>query len=550
MDVPVRFIDSIINNPLLMQFLVHRWFFLLEYDPHLDQLRVYDTRSRTLETLDAYLGSEKPEHATIFAEDRWKMRALLTGELYGPLEMRFVSPEGVYYSREVDARPVEDPARGTLYVGYAKDITDQKNQTQELLEQARHDSLTQLYNNRTGKELIDRYLQAKDPYASCGMLVIDLDFFKNVNDRYGHLFGDKVLQEFARLLRTLFRSSDILVRFGGDEFVVFLKDIPNTTLLQKTRQLSESVQQVKFWENDYRMTCSIGACFLPENTAGYSFDQLFENADWALYQAKQNGRNQYVFCDNLRRYAQAVPAAPETADIDARYLHNDLISTAFELFELTRWIKPDGTVVYPDQFIPILESTGRIVDLDLYIFEQVVQFLQRNAQAGHRLLPIAVNVSAVLAREDAPTQEYSEILEKHNISARMLEIELTETAVVSEYDRVKRLLSSFQSDGMQTSLDDFGAGSSLLNNIVDIPVNTIKLDKLFLTRCSSNARGTDFLREVVHLVKRLGYNVICEGIETEEQVQLLRSLDCDGAQGFWFSKAIPAEEFERRYLCS
>ena len=548
MDVPVRFIDSIINNPLLMQFLVHRWFFLLEYDPHLDQLRVYDTRSRTLETLDAYLGSEKPEHATIFAEDRWKMRALLTGELYGPLEMRFVSPEGVYYSREVDARPVEDPARGILYVGYAKDITDQKNQTQELLEQARHDSLTQLYNNRTGKELIDRYLQAKDPYASCGMLVIDLDFFKNVNDRYGHLFGDKVLQEFARLLRTLFRSSDILVRFGGDEFVVFLKDIPNTTLLQKTRQLSESVQQVKFWENDYRMTCSIGACFLPENTAGYSFDQLFENADWALYQAKQNGRNQYVFCDNLRRYAQAVPAAPETADIDARYLHNDLISTAFELFELTRWIKPDGTVVYPDQFIPILESTGHIVELDLYIFDQVAQFLQRNAQAGHRLLPIAVNASAVLAREDAPTQEYSEILEKHNISARMLEIELTETSVVSEYDRVKRLLSSFQSDGMQTSLDDFGAGGSLLNNMVDIPVNTIKLDKLFLTRCSSNARGTDFLREIVHLVKRLGYNVICEGIETEEQVQLLRSLDCDGAQGFWFSKAIPAEEFERRYL--
>lgn len=550
MDVPVRFIDSIINNPLLMQFLVHRWFFLLEYDPRLDQLRVYDTRSRTLETLDAYLGFEKPEHATIFAEDRWKMRALLTGELYGPLEMRFVSPEGVYYSREVDARPVEDPARGTLYVGYAKDITDQKNQTQELLKQARHDSLTQLYNNRTGKELIDRYLQAKDPYASCGMLVIDLDFFKNVNDCYGHLFGDKVLQEFARLLRTLFRSSDILVRFGGDEFVVFLKDIPNTTLLQKTRQLSESVQQVKFWENDYRMTCSIGACFLPENTAGYSFDQLFENADWALYQAKQNGRNQYVFCDNLRRYAQALPAAPETADIDARYLHNDLISTAFELFELTRWIKPDGTVVYPDQFIPILESTGHIVELDLYIFEQVARFLQRNAQAGHRLLPIAVNASAVLAREDAPTQEYSEILEKHNISARMLEIELTETAVVSEYDRVKRLLSSFQSDGMQTTLDDFGAGGSLLNNMVDIPVNTIKLDKLFLTRCSSNARGTDFLREIVHLVKRLGYNVICEGIETEEQVQLLRSLDCDGAQGFWFSKAIPAEEFERRYLCS
>lgn len=785
MDVPVRFIDSIINNPLLMQFLVHRWFFLLEYDPRLDQLRVYDTRSRTLETLDAYLGSEKPEHATIFAEDRWKMRALLTGELFGPLEMRFVSPEGVYYSREVDARPVEDPARGTLYVGYAKDITDQKNQTQELLEQARHDSLTQLYNNRTGKELIDRYLQAKDPYASCGMLVIDLDFFKNVNDRYGHLFGDKVLQEFARMLRTLFRSSDILVRFGGDEFVVFLKDIPNTTLLQKTRQLSESVQQVKFWENDYRMTCSIGACFLtlfhsydeygttvlqadnmgmyspqgrallmqggaqtvvyaamygegeyqgaiayvvcgskrywtPQNrrelgeitkiinaylskhlavnavsrgmTSAPEFDRLtgllafsrfkeevshkiiggyaegyqifycdFENFKYfnekysyatgdqllkefsnflieaarhwgecflcrvvgdqfVLYLSCRDEKGPLHYADTLcRRFEQyqaqhypevrlrvrmgvyaiepgclSASAAIDKANFARKQVRSNTRVSAiqfdkklevkqtltgellsglpqalengeFKLYlqpkfspkdlsvigaeALTRWIKPDGTVVYPDQFIPILESTGRIVELDLYIFEQVAQFLQRNAQAGHRLLPIAVNASAVLAREDAPTQEYSEILEKHNISARMLEIELTETAVVSEYDRVKRLLSSFQSDGMQTSLDDFGAGSSLLNNMVDIPVNTIKLDKLFLTRCSSNARGTDFLREVVHLVKRLGYNVICEGIETEEQVQLLRSLDCDGAQGFWFSKAIPAEEFERRYLC-
>ena len=783
------------------------------------------------------------------------------------------------------------------------------------------DPLTGLNNRNRFETYMLSLFSGADQADDVYLLMMDADGFKLINDRYGHVEGDHALQVISATLKEVCSASGgFIARYGGDEFVVFLKDIPNTTLLQKTRQLSESVQQVKFWENDYRMTCSIGACFLPENTAGYSFDQLFENADWALYQAKQNGRNQYVFCDNLRRYAQAVPAAPETADIDARYLHNDLISTAFELFEknnsfetaiplflkivgirlqldritivdtrirersisrqfqwtspraepvplngesytkedfltlfhsydeygttvlqadnmgmyspqgrallmqggaqtvvyaamygegeyqgaiayvvcgskrywtpqnrrelgeitkiinaylskhlavnavsrgmtsapefdrltgllafsrfkeevfhkiiggyaegfqifycdfenfkyfnekysyatgdqllkefsdflieaarhwgecflcrvvgdqfvlylscrdekgplhyadtlchrfeqyqaqhypevrlrvrmgvyaiepgclsasaaidkanfarkqvhsntrvsavqfdkklevkqtltgellsglpqalengefklylqpkfspkdlsvigaeaLTRWIKPDGTVVYPDQFIPILESTGRIVELDLYIFEQVAQFLQRNAQAGHRLLPIAVNASAVLAREDAPTQDYSEILEKHNISARMLEIELTETAVVSEYDRVKRLLSSFQSDGMQTSLDDFGAGGSLLNNMVDIPVNTIKLDKLFLTRCSSNARGTDFLREIVHLVKRLGYNVICEGIETEEQVQLLRSLDCDGAQGFWFSKAIPAEEFERRYLC-
>ena len=176
MDVPVRFIDSIINNPLLMQFLVHRWFSCWNMTP---------VRISCGSTIP---GAARWRHwmPTLAPRSRSTPRSsrrtagrcvpLLTGELYGPLEMRFVSPEGVYYSREVDARPVEDPARGTLYVGYAKDITDQKNQTQELLEQARHDSLTQLYNNRTGKELIDRYLQSKDPYASCGMLVIDLDF--------------------------------------------------------------------------------------------------------------------------------------------------------------------------------------------------------------------------------------------------------------------------------------------------------------------------------------------------------------------------------------
>ena len=275
------FIDRIRRDPALAQFFEHRAYFLMEYDPVRDELTVYDCLQQSLEVLPGYLSAALPERAQIFAEDRWQMHALLTGELNGPLELRFQAADGTFLYRELDARPLQDPERGTLYVGYAKDTTAQNERVQELVAQAHHDSLTQLYNNRTGKEMISRYLQDKGPYSACGMLVIDLDFFKNVNDRYGHLFGDKVLQEFARLLHTLFRPSDILVRVGGDEFVVFLKDIPNTTLLKKTRQLSESVQRITFKENDYQMTCSIGACFLPENTAGYSYDQLFENADWA-----------------------------------------------------------------------------------------------------------------------------------------------------------------------------------------------------------------------------------------------------------------------------
>ena len=199
------FIDRIRRDPALAQFFEHRAYFLMEYDPVRDELTVYDCLQQSLEVLPGYLSAALPERAQIFAEDRWQMHALLTGELNGPLELRFQAADGTFLYRELDARPLQDPERGTLYVGYAKDTTAQNERVQELVAQAHHDSLTQLYNNRTGKEMISRYLQDKGPYSACGMLVIDLDFFKNVNDRYGHLFGDKVLQEFARLLRTLFR---------------------------------------------------------------------------------------------------------------------------------------------------------------------------------------------------------------------------------------------------------------------------------------------------------------------------------------------------------
>lgn len=182
------------------------------------------------------------------------------------------------------------------------------------------------------------------------------------------------------------------------------------------------------------------------------------------------------------------------------------------------------------------------------MLEQVAAFLERNARAGRKLIPIAVNASVLLAKDLRNAEAYSKILADHHINAALLEIELTETAAVSEFDCVKRLFACFQEKNMQTSLDDFGAGYSLLNSVVDIPINTVKLDRSFLTRCTTNQRGLYFLQEIVNMVKGLGYQVICEGIETKDQVDLMRSLGCDAAQGFWFSKAISTEAFEQKYM--
>ena len=350
------FLSSLRRSQALMRLLGHRQTYLFEYFTVQDSMVIYNKDMTVWRKIEHYLGGDQSiRQGQLRPEDSWQMRELLTGSLHGPMELRSTRTQGEETVYEVDAVPSEDEAAGRIYLGYIRDITLEKAKEKSLRQQAQRDSLTLLYNNMTGKALIDQYLREKDPYASCGLLVIDVDFFKNVNDRYGHLFGDKVLQELAHLLQTLFSKKDILVRAGGDEFLVFLKDVDHATLLNKTRQLSESVRKIPFSENDYCLTCSIGACFLPENVSGYLYSQLFENADWALYQAKENGRNQYVFCDDLRRYTESTPHVAhldaDGPELDTRYLHNDLISTAFEIFEKTSRFEAaidGGRITAPD----------------------------------------------------------------------------------------------------------------------------------------------------------------------------------------------------------
>lgn len=263
------FLSSLRRSQALMRLLGHRQTYLFEYFTVQDTMVIYNKDMTVWRKIEHYLGGDQSiRQGQLRPEDSWQIRELLTGSLHGPMELRGIRTQGEETVYEVDAVPSEDEAAGTIYLGYIRDITLEKAKEKSLRQQAQRDSLTLLYNNMTGKALIDQYLREKDPYSSCGLLVIDVDFFKNVNDRYGHLFGDKVLQELAHLLQTLFSKKDILVRAGGDEFLVFLKDVDHATLLNKTRQLSESVRKIPFSENDYCLTCSIGACFLPENVSG------------------------------------------------------------------------------------------------------------------------------------------------------------------------------------------------------------------------------------------------------------------------------------------
>ncbi len=893
-------------------------FTICEYAEDTDTFILYDEEMDVRREIPDYLDYLQSGSA-VLPEDRGRLRDLYLGKEEGPVEIQVKKDTQTTARLLIQSLSLDGEDGNKRQIFMCKDITKEKNREQFLKEQAARDSLTMLYNDSYGKKLVNDYLQNKDPYSTCGIMVLDIDYFKYVNDTFGHLFGDLVLTELARLLREIFAKKDVLMRFGGDEFVVFLKDISHSGLLKKGMQLIREVRGLKFKDKDYSMTCSVGICYLPENESGYTYDQLFRNADWALYQAKENGKDQYVFCDNLRRFELMEDTMPDQGgSIDARYLRNDLISTAFEIFEktnsfpaameqmleiigyrfrldritvirtdiqekntgrqyqwtseyapevlkenagftkedfltlfrsydeyrttvlqhddmamyspqgaallmqgqaktvlyaamycegkytgaisyvdcrekrywtrqnrkelgevtkiisahlsrsqavnrrgseqlrqaeydsltglmsfsrfreelerlivgnyvvsefllyidfsgfkyfnqkygysrgdqllkefcnyfmeklgneegvyftrvvsdqflmllphrrqtdiveeltrvcgefpeyisgrikgyrpwirigvyqiqqdcisssfavdaanyarlqipgnlekasvpvrlydeelerkrgleneivneigeaikeqrflvylqpkislkdgsvigaeaLVRWKTRDGRILVPSQFIPTCESTGQIRELDFYVFEKVAEFLAKNQRLGRKQVPISVNTSILHASDEHTVQRYFSILEKHHVDPRYVEIELTETSTVKEYEEAKRLFREFHGMGIRTAIDDFGAGYSVLNSIIDIPADTIKLDRIFMKNCKSSSKGIYFLKRVIELIRGLGYHVICEGVESEDQVQILRDAGCEEAQGFLFAQPLAMEEYE------
>lgn len=306
---------------------------IFEYIPSEDTFILYASNAEDTVVKTNFLTQLKT-CSFIHPEDLWKMEEICKGHLKHQTEIRFLMPNQGLITRILDADVFLSAEKNSL-LGTIRNITEEQKREKILEEQVKRDSLTGLYNHFFGKELINEYLINKTPYASCGMMVVDIDYFKSANDVFGHLFGDTVLRKISELFQTLFNKKDILIRAGGDEFVIFLKDISHPMMLKKAGELVNSVRDLTFSEQKYSMTCSVGVCFLPENISGYTYEQLFENADWALYRAKENGKNRYEFCDNLKRYELLSDRSTNriNTDIEPRYLQNDIISTAFEVFE-------------------------------------------------------------------------------------------------------------------------------------------------------------------------------------------------------------------------
>ena len=340
-----------------------------EYYPATDTAVKLDASLNVVRKISPYMNEINSER-WLDLQEQSRYVQFLRGMSNGNIEIQYADDDGNMTLKSIRKLYMVDETTGEEYLLITKkDVTKQKNTERKYREQAQRDSMTKLYNRVSGKEIVESYLDRKNPYESCGMLVMDVDYFKGVNDSYGHLFGDKVLIKISQLLMDHFDKKAVVSRVGGDEFVVFFYDIDNNQLVSRIGGFFDDIKTLTFEENDYIPTCSIGVCFVPKNASNCSYDQIFQNADWALYQAKKRGRNRYVFCDNMHRYNEEIMEAGQKEaakqQLDARYFQNDILATAFEVFEKHRYF--DDAIKQLLQIIGIRFQLDRIsvVDIDI-----------------------------------------------------------------------------------------------------------------------------------------------------------------------------------------
>ena len=340
-----------------------------EYYPATDTAVKLDASLNVVRKISPYMNEINSER-WLDLQEQSRYVQFLRGMSNGNIEIQYADDDGHMTLKSIRKLYMVDETTGEEYLLITKkDVTKQKNTERKYREQAQRDSMTKLYNRVSGKEIVESYLDRKNPYESCGMLVMDVDYFKGVNDSYGHLFGDKVLIKISQLLMDHFDKKAVVSRVGGDEFVVFFYDIDKNQLVSRIGGFFDDIKTLTFAENDYIPTCSIGVCFVPKNASNCSYDQIFQNADWALYQAKKRGRNRYVFCDNMHRYNEEIMEAGQKEaakqQLDARYFQNDILATAFEVFEKHRYF--DDAIKQLLQIIGIRFQLDRIsvVDIDI-----------------------------------------------------------------------------------------------------------------------------------------------------------------------------------------
>lgn len=481
--------------------------------------------------------------ATLQASDQW------SGEIWNRRKDGSVFPE---WTSIVAVRKGDGPV--SHYIGTFIDISERKAVEEHVRHLAEYDALTQLPNRHLMQERLEREIaSAQRSGDGLALLFLDLDRFKNINDSLGHAVGDEVLQQIARRLTENIRVVDTACRLGGDEFVLVLPhlDQPEQAMLVAQKLQEALAQDLHIRNFDLTVTPSIGIALYPRD--GEDAETLLKNADSAMYRAKGQGRN------NCQFYTDDLNAAVSerlTLENDLRRaLGRDELLPYFQPVvdlrdgrivaceALLRWQSPDRGLVMPERFIPLAEETGLIVPMGANVLGQACRQLRAWDQAGLPPLRMAVNVSVVQLRHSQFPATLSAVLKECGLAPQRIELEMTESVLANESE-LTLTLNELAQIGVGLALDDFGTGYSSLSYLKRLRFDTLKIDRSFISDLPADVDDAAITRTILGIARDFGMATVAEGVETQEQFEFLRQGGGTYAQGYLFSRPLPAAEFE------
>jgi len=471
------------------------------------------------------------------------------------LEKRFLRQDGSLLHASISTRCVRRP-NGVVdyFVTVVQDITERKQAEEHILHLSRHDALTGLPNRMVLDDRLQQaVLRAVRDRSQVGVLLVDLDHFKRINDTLGHSIGDQLLREVATRLQVCVRECDTLSRQGGDEFAILLPDLVANDEATRIAQrvLGMVAEPYRLDEHELHISCSVGISLFPRD--GRNAETLLKNADSALYRAKDMGRNSYQYylsgatmvARERLSLENSLRHAVERQQLELYYqpkwdFHANAITGAEALI---RWNHPELGLLPPARFIPIAEDSGLVLSLGEWVLRAAMREIGQLHQNGWPGLRIAVNLSGRQFRQGDLAAQVRGLLAETGFDPTCLELELTESILMPHNEDNLAALRSFKTMGVRLAIDDFGTGYSSLGYLQRFPVDVLKIDRSFVTDLPANESNVAIVDAIVTLAHGLGLAVVAEGVETSEHVAFLRAHGCDEGQGYHFGRPLPLAQF-------
>lgn len=495
-----------------------------------------EDKDKTLKAIDDYLNRKTDSYSNIF---------------------RLKTKDGEYKWVQTKGQAIwNDDGKPIRMAGSLTDITDQKKYEERVLNLAYFDLITKLPNRAMfEKELDTKILWAKKNNIKLALLYFDLDDFKNVNDTLGHTYGDELLKMIANEFIKHKKRDSILARLGGDEFALLISDVKE---IDEIHNISETIIKSlnRPWilnSQEFYISTSIGIAFFPDH--GEDYQSLLKNADTAMYCAKEKGKKTYEIYKK-EMYIKTIRLVDMEKSLRHALKNREFVLNYQTMVDmkkdeiigaeaLIRWQHPERGLIPPVNFIPLAEKTGIIKEIGKWAIRTACMQNRIWLDKGYKAIKLSVNMSAQEFKQENLVENIKNTLKEIEIDSKYIVFEITENTALEDLNHTIIVLNQLKEMGMQIALDDFGTGYSSLNYLKRLPIDYLKLDKSFIKDVNIKSKDQAITKSLIDLAHEIGLKVVAEGIETKEQYNYLKEINCDIGQGYYFNKPQSTKEFEK-----